>query len=54
MKGVLAMKTTKIATLLKTVAGSAIKSSKHTANTACIVWQYQPKNTDKLKKLRKF
>lgn len=40
--------------LLGVVADKAVKSSVKSANTACAVWQYQPKETDKMKKLRKF
>lgn len=40
--------------VLKSVANEAVKSTKHSVNTACLLWQYQPKETNKLKKMRKF
>lgn len=32
----------------------SVALSTKSANTACAVWQYQPKESEKLKKLRKF
>lgn len=40
--------------LLGVVADKAVKSSVKTANSACIIWRHQPKETDKIKNLRKF
>lgn len=40
--------------LLEVVADKAVKSSVKSANSACMLWQNQPKETDKIKKLRKF
>lgn len=39
---------------LKAVTDTASKSSERAANSSCILWQYQPKVSDKIKKLRKF
>lgn len=36
--------------LIKKSETSAVKS----ANSACFSWQYQPKESEKIKKLRKF
>ena len=40
--------------LLEVIADKAVKSSVKSANSACMLWQNQPKETDKIKKLRKF
>ncbi len=40
--------------LLKAVTSTAVKSSERAANSSCILWQYQPKETAIVKKLRKF
>ncbi len=40
--------------LLSAVAKKSVSSSVKSANTACAVWQYQPKASEKIKKLRKF
>lgn len=41
-------------TLTKMVEFVAVKTAVKSANTACVVWQYQPSETDKIKKMRKF
>lgn len=41
-------------TVLKSINVSSANSAEKSANTACLVWQYQPKATDKVRKLRKF
>lgn len=40
--------------MLCTTARKAVCSSVKSANTACMLWQYQPKMPDKVKKMRKF
>lgn len=40
--------------ILVTLHSVATNSAKKGANTACLLWQNQPKETDKIKKLRKF
>ena len=40
--------------VMKVLAGAAYNSAVNDANTACIFWQYQPKASAKVKKLRKF
>lgn len=40
--------------LLGMIADKAARSSVKTANSACALWQHQPKETDKIKNLRKF
>lgn len=40
--------------IIKAVTDTAIKSSERAVNSSCILWQYQPKTSEKLKKLRKF
>ncbi len=39
---------------LEVLSMSATKSTVKTANSACFLWQYQPKESEKIKKLRKF
>ena len=39
---------------LKVISRCAVKSAVKSANTACLVYQYQPKTSEKIKKLRKF
>lgn len=39
---------------LKVISRFATKSAVKSANTACLVYQYQPKTSEKIKKLRKF
>lgn len=50
------MKFAKIAR--KCVSNSLVKKSESSAikgaNSACLSWQYQPKESEKIKKLRKF
>lgn len=41
-------------TSLKTVSKLATKSTVKSANTACFLIQHQPKESEKIKKLRKF
>ena len=41
-------------TILKAVTDTAVKTSERAVNSSCILWQYQPKISEKLKKLRKF
>lgn len=40
--------------MLSAAAKKSVASSVKSANTACIIWQYQPKESEKIKKLRKF
>ncbi len=40
--------------ILFAVAKKSAVSTVKGANTACAVWQYQPKESEKIKKLRKF
>lgn len=40
--------------MLSAVAQKSVASTVKSANTACIIWQYQPKESEKIKKLRKF
>lgn len=40
--------------ILCTAAKKSVCSSVKSANTACPIWQYQPKESEKIKKLRKF
>lgn len=39
---------------LKALSKTATKSIVKSANTTCCCWQSQPKETEKIKKLRKF
>lgn len=39
---------------LKALSKTATKSIVKSANTACCCWQNQPKESEKIKKLRKF
>lgn len=39
---------------LRLISRCAVKSAVKSANTACLVYQYQPKESEKIKKLRKF
>lgn len=39
---------------LKVLSRSASKAMIKSANTACFCWQNQPKESEKIKKLRKF
>lgn len=48
------MKTSITRNIKKVIAEIARKSAKVEANTACPLWNYQPKEPDELKKLRKF
>ncbi len=41
-------------TMLCATAKKSVASSVKSANTACALWQYQPKESEKIKKLRKF
>lgn len=41
-------------TLLKLMASAAVKTAEKSANTACQWWNYQPKEPETLKKIRKF
>ncbi len=38
----------------KMLSRYAVKTAVKSANTACFVYQYQPKTSDKIRKLRKF
>lgn len=40
--------------VLKAVEKTAVKSTETSANSACYFWQYQPKESAKVKKMRKF
>lgn len=40
--------------MLCATAKKSMASSVKGANTACALWQYQPKESEKIKKLRKF
>lgn len=40
--------------LLVVIKKAAENSAEKGANTTCLIWQNQPKETDKIKKLRKF
>ncbi len=40
--------------MLKAVEKTAVKSTESTANSACFLWQYQPKESANVKKMRKF
>ena len=40
--------------MLCTTAKKAVSASVKSANTACMLWLYQPKMPDKVKKMRKF
>lgn len=49
-----AMKASVAIKIKKVIAKIAKKSASIEANTACPLWNYQPKEPDELKKLRKF
>lgn len=55
-KGAVLMKVNELVkkAMLCTTARKAVCSSVKSANTACMLWQYQPKMPDKVKKMRKF
>lgn len=40
--------------VLSIASKKSMDLSVKSANTACPIWQYQPKESEKLKKLRKF
>lgn len=40
--------------ILSAVAKKSVRSAVRSANTACVLWQYQPKESAKIKNLRKF
>ena len=40
--------------ILNVVTDKAVKSSEQAVNSSCILWQHQPKESEKIKKLRKF
>lgn len=39
---------------LKLLSRLAVKSTEKLSNTACVLIQYQPKESEKIKKMRKF
>ena len=40
--------------LLSSTVTKAVNLSVRSANTSCVIWQYQTKTSDAVKKLRKF
>lgn len=40
--------------ILSAVSKKSVSAAVKSANTACMVWQYQPKESEKIKNLRKF
>jgi len=41
-------------TVLKNVSRTAMKLAEKSANSSCHLWRFQPKESEKIKKLRKF
>lgn len=39
---------------LKAISRSAVKFTEKSVNSSCLLWRFQPKESEKVKKLRKF
>ncbi len=39
---------------LKAISRTAVRFTEKSANSSCLLWRFQPKESEKIKKLRKF